>query len=94
MAYTPKDGSGALFKNDKGGVESRPDYRGDLRIEGVDYKLSAWIKKNEKGPYMSISAQPKDEQPQAKAPQRAPQKGAGSHVDEDVPFAARSWKEG
>lgn len=76
MAYTPKDGSGALFKNDKGGNESRPDYRGDLRINGVDYKLSAWLKKSEKGTFMSLSAQPKDEQaaPQKSAPkpQRAP----------------------
>ena len=88
MAYTPKDGSGALFKNDKGGVDSRPDYRGDIRIDGVDYKLSAWLKKSEKGTFMSLSAQPKEDRPQPQkqtaAPQRAPQRPPQD--DSDVPF--------
>jgi hypothetical protein len=50
--------SGALFKNDKDGVEKRPDYRGDIKIKGVVYRLSAWIKQGNKGPYLSISANP------------------------------------
>lgn len=87
MAYTPKDGSGALFKNDKGGNDARPDYRGDIMIGGVSYKLSAWLKKNEKGTFMSLSAQPKDEQPaQQKAPQKAAPKAQQYDDSLDVPF--------
>jgi hypothetical protein len=66
MAYEPKDGQGSLFKNDKDGVETRPDYKGSIRIDGTDYWLSAWIKEGEKGKWMSMSAQPKDA-PRAKS---------------------------
>lgn len=58
--------SGLLAKNDKQGNESRPDYRGSINVEGVDYWLSAWIKTGRDGTklagqrYMSLSVQPKD----------------------------------
>ena len=32
MAYTPQEGGGALFKNDKGDNPARPDYRGDIML--------------------------------------------------------------
>ena len=95
MSYEQRDGSGTLFRNDKGGVESRPDYRGEIKVGGKVYKVSGWKKEGAKGPFLSLSVEPKDAQASAqKAPQRAPQKGAGSHVDDEVPFAPRSWKEG
>lgn len=63
MAYEMKDNSGSLFKNDKEGKESRPDYKGSMKIEGVDYWLSAWIKKSDgKPPWMSLSLERKDKQ--------------------------------
>lgn len=61
MSYEPKDGSGALFRNDKGDNPSRPDYRGDIRIDGTDYELAAWIKEGKKGKFMSLAAKPKGE---------------------------------
>ena len=63
--YQPKEGSGSLFKNDKGDNPNRPDYRGDICIEGVVYSLSAWIKEGREGTrmegkkFMSLSATPK-----------------------------------
>lgn len=71
MAYQPKDGSGALFKNDKGDNANRPDYRGDICINGELYELAAWIKplpSDSSKRYMSLSAKPK--QAQQQAPQR------------------------
>lgn len=59
MAYEHKDGSGAMFKNDKGGVETRPDYRGDLMLGGTLYEVAGWIKEGGKGKFMSLSAKPK-----------------------------------
>lgn len=51
--------NGALFKNDKGGVDKRPDYRGDIIIDEKKYKLSAWIKKDVKDrAYLSLRASP------------------------------------
>lgn len=70
MAYEPKDGSGALFKNDKGDNPARPDYRGDVMVGGVVYELSAWIKplaSDASKRFMSLSAKPKQGQ---QAPQR------------------------
>lgn len=65
--YQPKDLSGSLFKNDKGDNPNRPDYRGDICINGQVYSLSAWIKDGRPGTkmegrkFMSLSAQPKQD---------------------------------
>lgn len=65
MSYDNSN-SGLLAKNDKQGNESRPDYRGSINVDGVDYWLSAWIKTGRDGTklagqkYMSLSVQPKD----------------------------------
>lgn len=76
MSYQPKDGSGALFKNDKGENPSRPDYRGDICINGEVYELAAWLKplpSDASKRYMSLSAKPKQaHQAQQQRPQ-APQ---------------------
>ena len=60
MAFVKKDGSGALFKNDKQDNENWADYRGDIMIDGREYWLSAWIKEGKNGKFMSLSAKPKD----------------------------------
>jgi uncharacterized protein (DUF736 family) len=77
--------SGALFKNDKEGKDSRPDYRGTLNVNGTDFWISAWLKSSKAGQkYMSLSVQPK---------QAKDIKGAVSHktaapadFDDDIPF--------
>ena len=93
MAYEPKDGSGALFKNDKGDNPARPDYRGDLMIGGVVYELSAWIKppaSDASKKFMSLSAKPKQARPapapQARPPAPAPSTGSGFDDFGDDPF--------
>ena len=57
-----KDNSGALFKNDKGVNEKRPDYTGKARVGGTDYYISAWLNESSKGTkYFGISfTLPKD----------------------------------
>ena len=44
-----KDNSGALFKNDKGDNEKRPDYTGPAVVGGVEYRVSAWLNESKKG---------------------------------------------
>jgi hypothetical protein len=47
---------GALFKNDKEGVETRADYRGQCEIARVEYWVDAWIKTSKGGKkYMSLA---------------------------------------
>lgn len=95
--YQPKDGSGALFKNDKGTNPVRPDYRGDLMVGGVLYEVSGWIKPKTSNPeerFMSLSAKPKQAQQKpanrpshdaAKARQ-LPKQGSGFEDFDDSPF--------
>lgn len=90
MSYQPKEGSGALFKNDKGDNPARPDYRGDLMVGGVVYEISGWIKPLASDPekrFMSLSAKPKEQrqqqgrQPAAPPPARRPP--PARHYDDD-----------
>lgn len=85
MAYEPKDGAGALFKNDKGDNPARPDYRGDLMVNGVLYEVSGWIKplpSNTEKRFMSLSAKPK----QAQQPQPTKPRQRQEMPDDDIPF--------
>lgn len=61
MAYEDRDNSGVLFKNDKGGNDRRPDYRGKAMVNGRKVEISAWIKEGNKGKFMSLSfSEPRD----------------------------------
>ena len=91
MAYTPKDSTGALFKNDKGDNAARPDYRGDAMVNGELMEIAAWIKplpSDASKRFMSLSFKPKQAQ-QATAPRQAiaPRSNAGDFEDNsDIPF--------
>lgn len=81
MAYD-NNNSGALFKNDKQGVETRPDYRGQINVDGTDYWLSSWLKKDKNGnTFMSLSVQSKDAQGKSKAKTSAKDLG-----EDPIPF--------
>lgn len=59
MAYEVKDFSGSMFRNEKN-KETQPDYKGNVKIAGVEYWISGWVKTPEnKKPYMSLSFQVK-----------------------------------
>ena len=68
MAFELKDGQGSFFKNAKDGVENRPDYRGEFKLDGALYKISGWIKEGPKGKWMSLSVEPKDDAPKNAKP--------------------------
>lgn len=78
MAFEQKPGSFALFKNDKEGVETRPDYKGDgLTLEGTPVWVSAWVKEGKNGKFMSCSMKAKDDKPS---------KQTNNDTAEDLPF--------
>lgn len=89
-------GNGALFKNDKQGVETRPDYTGTAKIWDKEFFLSAWIKKSQSGKtYMSLSFKVNEKGSQAQNTQPAVQAtaqptdqapAASAPVDDDIPF--------
>lgn len=82
--------SGALFKNDKQGNESRPDYKGTLNVNGQDFWISAWLKSSKAGnKYMSLSVQPKEGRGERKQSDAKPGGGETNGepaFDDDIPF--------
>lgn len=83
MSYTPKDGHGSLFENDKGDNLARPDYKGDAMVNGVHMEIAAWVKDGKNGKFLSLSFKPKGERQHA--PEPAPEPPPRNPRD-DLPF--------
>lgn len=87
MAYEQRDNSGSLFKNDKREKESQPNARGSARINGVDYWVDAWTKKDKNGhPWQSLSFKRKDQPASAAKPSANKPSAARQLAEDDVPF--------
>jgi hypothetical protein len=84
MAYEQKPGQFALFKNDKEGIESRPDYVGDgVDLDGTPIRVACWIKPMKNGgKFMACNIQSKD------APRQEKPKDRSRPQDDDdgIPF--------
>jgi hypothetical protein len=86
MAYTPKEGSGSLFKNERKETQNHPDFTGSIMVNNREHYLSAWTKEGKKGKFLSVSIG-KEKTPQGF-------KAAGSDelprhdpfIDDSVPF--------
>ncbi len=87
---------GSIWKNEKKETDSHPDFTGSLNVEGREYWVSAWKRKEgaaAKAPALSFSVKPK-EAPQQSISQRAMPKGPakqsiipGDDMDGDlIPF--------
>ena len=51
--------SGALFVNDKQGNDKRPDWRGSLDVNGVQYWISGWEREGRSGALISLRVEAK-----------------------------------
>lgn len=61
MAYEMKNLQGSLFKNDRKQTDKHPDYNGSCMVGGIEFWISAWIKRpNGKEPFLSLAFKEKD----------------------------------
>lgn len=90
MAYVHKPGTFSLFKNDKEGVDGRPDYKGyGKSTDGKDIEVAAWIKEGGKGKFMSCTFKSKEAQQPQPQTRRQPAKVTGNtfdDMDDDIPL--------
>jgi uncharacterized protein (DUF736 family) len=82
---------GTLFKAKEKKGERSPDYTGSININGVEMRLSAWLKESKAGTkYFSLAVSEKDGQYQGTSNARPRSEGRSdgnaSHVDDDIPF--------
>lgn len=88
MAYEQKDNSGSLFKNDRKEADTHADYRGTIKVAGVDYWIDAWINESSNGTkYMGLKVKPKDQQGGGGSVPAQPA-AFDTDLDDDVPFAS------
>lgn len=79
---------GALFHNNKEGNESRPDYTGEINVEGKDLRIAAWIKKSKAGnSYMSLSVSEKEQRQEPAQAQPRDFAPPADDFEEDIPFS-------
>jgi len=78
---------GSIWKNDKKETDSHPDFRGSLDVDGVEYWVSAWKRKegaNPKSPALSFSITKKESrQVSSSSPAPAPD---ADFDDQDIQF--------
>lgn len=64
MADYDNNNTFVLFKNDKGDNQKRPDYTGNVTVNGIEMRLSGWIRESQNGnKFISGQLQPKNEVP-------------------------------
>jgi hypothetical protein len=78
MAEYDNTNTFALFKNDKGDNPKRPDYTGTANVDGIEFRISGWIREGKNGKFISGSVQLKDNNSAGAT--------KGAKEDEDVPF--------
>jgi hypothetical protein len=60
MAEYDNTNTFVLFKNDKGDNPKRPDYTGNANVDGIEFRISGWIREGANGKFISGSVQMKE----------------------------------
>ena len=62
MAQYDNTNTFALFKNDQGDNPKRPNYTGNLNVDGIEFRISGWIREGANGKFISGQVQLKETQ--------------------------------
>lgn len=88
MADYDNTNRGSIWKNDKKEKDTHPDFTGSLNVDGTEYWVSAWKRKEgaaAKAPALSFSIKPKDERAErAKPENRVAEKNRD--MNDEIPF--------
>lgn len=87
MPHHDNDMEFAIWKNDKRETDKHPHFRGQAKINGVEYWVSAWKREegaNPKAPALKGKLTPKDA-PRPDTQGGPPAQDEGG-VDDDIPF--------
>lgn len=88
--YTPAEGKGTIFKNDRKEKDSHPDWRGTAMIGGALVEIALWERDKGRGTFYSVAISPARDR-QAAAPQaarEAPPGRGGAAENDEIPFSA------
>ena len=80
MAQYDNTNTFALFKNDQGDNPKRPNYTGNMNVDGIEFRISGWIRESANGKFISGTVQLKEPKVEVRG------KPAVEGADEDVPF--------
>jgi hypothetical protein len=85
MTQYDNNNRGSIWKNEKKETDKHPDFTGSLNVDGVEYWVSAWKRKegaSPKAPALSFQVKPKEDRvsvPQTRAERHA-------EMDDEIPF--------
>ena len=87
MAYEIRENTGSTFKNQKKETDKHPNVTGSCLIDGKEYWMSGWTKKDKNGnAWQSWAFKTKEEKQDAKpAPKQQP-KNHFEDMSDDCPF--------
>lgn len=78
-----KDNSGRLSRNDRKEKETHPDMKGSATINGVEYWISGWTKENDRGKWLSLAFEQKQEN---RAQQGGRDQRRNDRQSDDIPW--------
>ena len=76
---------GSIWKDEEKETDKHPDFTGSLNVDGTDYWVSAWRRKegaSDRAPALSFQIKKKD----GKAPPSRQPEMAGRSDDSEIPF--------
>jgi hypothetical protein len=83
MTQYDNSNTGIISKNDRKELDTHPDIKGQININGEEFWLSGWLKerKDGTGKFYSLKATPKDAKPVTAAGQSYGQASGGGYVN-------------
>ena len=78
---------GAIWKNDRKERDKQPDFTGDAKVDGIDYRVSGWKREpgaNPATPALRLSFRRK--QPEVSTPAVQASQAPPTDFDDDIPF--------